>query len=149
MPVEIASLDPGTTTGISTFDGGDFRSFQIRPDQYPHPHESLFDVMSELKPKVVLYEAFHFRQDKTGAIFTGVEYIGVIELWAQLNYVEKVIISPSDGKGFWTNDKLKAINLYNQAHPHANDATRILLRHLMKTDKKWFDDVLKIFKEKL
>jgi len=149
VSIEIVSFDPGTTTGVATLNNNDYRTFQIRPDLYPHPHETLYDMLSELKPKVVAYEAFHFRQNKTGAIFTGVEYIGVIELWAQMNYAEIVKISPGDGKGFWNDNKIKAIDLYKPAHPHAMDALRILLRYQMKTDKAFMDRVLPILKERL
>lgn len=144
--VDIVSLDPGTTTGITVYEDERFRSFQLRPDLYPHPHESLFDTLSSLRPKKVIYEAFHFRQNMKGVVFTGVEYIGIIELYAQLNCLEAIVITPSDGKGFWDDKKLKAIGVHNPGHPHANDSTRLMLRHLMK-DKIFMDKMLPFLKD--
>lgn len=143
---EIVALDPGVTTGIATFDDNKFRSFHLEPRKYPHPHESLYDTLSALQPKKIIYEAFHFRQNMKGVVFTGVEYIGVIELYAQLHYIEVIIITPSDGKGFWDDKKLKVIGVHNPGHVHGNDAMRLILRYKMK-DTLWMQSVLPKLKE--
>jgi hypothetical protein len=152
MTVEIVALDPGVTTGVATYqfvNGKDiFRSFHIEPRIYPHPHETLYDMLCALGEKTLIYEAFHFRQGMDGAVFTGVEYIGVIELVGQLNCLEVVKITPSDGKGFWDDKKLRAIGAHKPGHIHANDAMRVLLRHKMK-DQLWMEKILPILKEKL
>ncbi len=142
---EIAAFDPGVMTGIAAFDGKEFRSFQIEPRLYPHPHEALFDTLSGMQPETIIYEAFHFRQNMKGVVFTGVEYIGVIELFAQLNYIPVIVITPSDGKGFWDDRKLKAIGVHNPGHIHANDAMRLILRHKMK-DGLWMGPILQQLK---
>lgn len=149
MSVEIVALDPGTTTGIATYEAGKYQAWQIRPDQHLHPHEMLYDVLCALEPKKLAYEAFHFRQGMDGAVFTGVEYIGVIKLFTQLKYVEIVEITPSDGKGFWDNKKLVAIGVYQKGLPHGMDATRVLLRHQMKSDPSFMQTMLPILKENL
>lgn len=149
MGADIAGFDPGTTTGMSMLTNNVISSTQIRPENYPHPHESLYDVLSAIKPKKIVYEQFHFRQGMDGAVFKGIEYIGVMELWAQHNYVEVITITPSDGKGFWDDRKLKALGLYKPAFIHGMDAIRVLLRHHMKVDKVWLDEALLTLKEKL
>lgn len=149
MTVEIVALDPGTTTGIAVYQNGKYRAFETRSENYPHPHESLYDILSALKPKVLVYEQFHFRQGMDGAVFKGIEYIGVIELWAQLNYVDVSTITTSDGKGFWDDKKLKAVGVYQKSLGHGMDATRILFRYRMKTDKTFMEQMLPILKEKL
>ena len=136
---DICALDPGTTTGFATKTSDEYRSFEVRADLYPHPHETLYDVLSALQPKTIIYEAFHFRQIMKGVVFTGVEYIGVIELYAQLNCLEVIKITPSDGKGFWDDKKLKVMGVYNIGHPHGNDAMRLLFRHRMK-NKIWMEE---------
>lgn len=152
MTVEVMALDPGVTTGVAAYEvvkGKEiFRSFHIEPRKYPHPHETLYDMICAIEPKKIVYETFHFRQGMDGAVFTGVEYIGVIELAAQLKCLEVVKITPSDGKGFWDDRKLRAIEVFNPGHVHANDAMRVLLRDKMK-DQLWMDIILPTLKLKL
>lgn len=150
MSVEIASLDPGITIGVATLESdGLLKAFQICPDDYPHPHELLFDLLSNLSPKKLVYESFLFRQGMEGAVYKGLEYIGVAELYAQLKCLKIIKISPSDGKGFWDNRKLNAIGAYQSRLPHGMDAMRVLLRYRMKSDVGFMPSVLPIFKENL
>jgi hypothetical protein len=146
--VDIVALDPGVTTGVAVYNNDVFRSFHIEPRKYPHPHEALYDMLCTMNPKTIVYEVFHHRQNMSGVVFTGVEYIGVIELVGQINCLEIVRITPSDGKGFWDDRKLRAIRVHNPGHIHANDAMRILLRHKMK-DPLWMENILPILKETL
>jgi len=97
----------------------------------------LFDHLSEVAPERIIYEVFHWRQGQLNAVFTGVEYIGVIELWAQTHSAEVVRITPSDGKGFWDDKKIKALGLYIPSVPHGIDALRLWLTYKMKTDVGW------------
>jgi hypothetical protein len=149
LPVEIVALDPGTTTGLATKTGDDYKSFHIRPDMFAHPHEALYDLLCNLQPKIVIYEPFHFRSNMDGAVFTGIEYIGVIELYCQLKYVEVITITPAYGQAFWDDRKLKAIGRHNKNHVHGNDAMRLLLSYLMKNDNDFRNKILQILKENL
>ncbi len=138
MTTEIVALDPGLTIGIAGLvDGERYINNQLVPLEYPHPHEMVFDVLSELNPKKIIYERFDFRAAKNGAVLTGVEFIGVIEFFAQVKCIEVLKMSASDGKAFWNDNKLRMMSLYQRGRPHANDATRILLTHRMKTDPSW------------
>lgn len=149
MAKDFVSLDPGTNTGIASLEGEEYRSFQVEPTRFPHPHEALFDILSELQPKTLIYEAFHHRQGQLGAVFDGVEYIGVIELYGQFKCIEIIKITPSTGKAFWDDKKLKALGLHKPGKPHANDALRLLLTHRMAVDPIWKDNILHVLKEKL
>ena len=149
MTIDIVALDPGTTTGVAIYGDEGYRALEIKPDTYPHAHESLYDLLCSLDPKIVVYEKFLFRQSQTGVVFRGVEYIGVIELYAQLHYKEVYKISPSDGKAFWDNKKIRALDLWVASSPHAMDATRILLTHRMRTEPQFKEDILQILKHKL
>lgn len=138
--MRILASDPGVTTGIAYLSGNGWpantlRIHQIRPEDFPQPHATLYDFLSEIKPDKILYEPFHYRQGVLGAVFKGVEYIGIIELWAQHHNVEAIKINPSDGKGFWDMKKIKAMNLWTPGHPHGMDALRLLLTWLMKNDE--------------
>lgn len=149
LSIDIVALDPGTTTGLATKEDDLYRSFHIRPDEFPHPHEALYDLLCNLQPKKVIYEPFHFRQNMDGAVFTGIEYIGVIELFCQLKYVEAVTITPSYGKAFWDDKKLKAIGRHNKGHVHGNDAMRLLLSYLMKHDPIFKEGILPVLRDNL
>jgi hypothetical protein len=143
MTNTVVALDPGLTIGICILHEDDsYEHRQFVPAQYPHPHEMLFDILSEINPKVVVYERFDFRAAKNGAVLTGVEYIGVIELYAQIKCLEIFKISPSDGKAFWTDNKLRLLGMYKRGMPHANDATRILNTWRMKAEPSWKDETV-------
>lgn len=147
--MKIAAFDPGATIGICIFDGDGYEQRQLVPSEYPHPHETLYDVLSEIKPIVIVYERFDFRAAKNGAVLVGVEYIGVIEVYAQINCLEVIKISPSDGKAFWNDNKLRAAEMYKRGIPHAMDATRILNTYRMRTDEKFKADMLEILHQNL
>jgi len=131
----IVSLDPGKTTGVCTFNGGEYKTYHLKLFEYPRPHSILYEHLSELKPVAIVYEPFHFRAGQLGVVFTGVEYIGVIELWAQQRSVPIEKVTPGTGKGgFWKgNAKIKALGLWNTAaNPHGMDALRVMLSLQMK-----------------
>lgn len=139
--VDIIAIDPGATTGFATLDIG-IKSYQMELYKYPSPHATLYDHLSEVRPTKILYEAFLHRQGQLGVQFTGIEYIGVILLWGQRNRVKCYPITPSQGKAFWTDEKLKTIELYKRGIPHGMDATRVLLTHRMKDSPEWFNSVV-------
>ena len=132
----IVALDPGATTGIAYYDEtqNKFYTAQLEHDKYPHPHEILFDTLTSLKPNAIVYESFLHRH-KTGVIYDGVQYSGVIELWAELHGVPVVKYNSGYGKAFWKDDKIKRMALWVPGKKHAMDAMRHLLNHLMKTNK--------------
>lgn len=135
---KILALDPGLTIGMCILnDNDDYESRQFIPMEYPHPHEALFDAILAIDPKVIVYERFDFRAAKSGVVLTGVEFIGVIELYAQQKCLEITKISPSDGKAFWTDNKLRMLGIYSRGMPHANDAVRIMNTHRMRTEPEW------------
>ena len=128
----ILALDPGVTTGWATFqkpnrrDG--YRSGQTKGPIWVLLESGLMVPQAEEK-FVVIYETFTFRQIPK-ADLTPVEVIGVIKEWARQKEVPLVPQSPAEGKGFFSDDKLKVLQLYRPGHPHANDAMRHLLFYL-------------------
>jgi hypothetical protein len=140
--VELLGIDPGGTTGFSTFDNDEIKSYQIELSKYPRPHEVLYDHLCEVKPCAIIYESFLHRQGQSGIRYVGVEFIGVIQLWAQQNKILCHQITPSQGKAFWTDTKLKALGLYVKGKPHGTDAIRILMTYLMSQDKKWANSIV-------
>lgn len=156
--VDIAAFDPGVTTGIAhstnlvTPEGIKriFQSFEIKPKDYPHPHEILYDTISTLVPKKIVYETFDFRSGQMGAVFDGVEYIGIIQLYGQTKCLEIIKQTPGHGKsGFWSDTKLKILGVHKPGKPHANDAMRHLLTYKASTDQDFMRWALEQFKEHL
>lgn len=148
MAVDIAAFDPGTTTGIATVTGELFNSFEVKPEDFPHPNELLFDTIGNLQPKHIVYETFHFRQGQLGAVFTGVEYIAIIKLYAELKCIGITPQAPGYGKsGFWDDRKLKVIGVHKPGKPHANDAMRHLLTYRANIDPDFKNWVLNLLKE--
>jgi hypothetical protein len=146
----IVALDPGLTIGICVLHEDDtYEARQLVPMEFPHPHEAVFDELTEIAPMHVLYERFDFRAAKNGVVLTGVEYIGVIELFTQMKCIGATKISPSDGKAFWNDNKLRALGMYRRGMPHANDAIRILNTWRMKIDPVWKDSIIKQLREAL
>jgi len=146
----IVALDPGLTIGICILhEDGTYESRQLVPMEFPHPHEAVFDTITEIAPLSIVYERFDFRAAKNGVVLTGVEFIGIIELFAQMKCIGATKISPSDGKAFWNDNKLRALGLYRRGMPHANDATRILNTWRMKTDPVWKAAIIRQLREAL
>lgn len=144
----IVSLDPGATTGVCTFHHGMYKTYHLKLFEYPHPHSILYDHLSELKSVTIIYEPFHHRAGQLGVVLKGVEYIGVIELWAQHQGAIISTVTPGTGKGgFWRgNSKIRALGLWNtKANPHGMDALRIMLSFQM--DK--YPEIKKILVDKL
>lgn len=146
---KVVALDPGATIGICILDDDEYEQRQLVPSEYPHPHETLYDILCEIKPKAVIYERFDFRSAKNGAVLVGVEYIGVVELYAQMHCLEVFKISPSDGKAFWTDNKLRAAHMYKRGMPHAMDATRILNTWRMRTDEDFKIAIIEVLRQTL
>jgi hypothetical protein len=134
----ILAIDPGVTTGFATEDD----AYQIRFDEHDNPHRAFWFHLVEISPKLIIYEAFHWRQGQLNTVFKGVEYIGVINLWSQLNDCTTNVINPSDGKGFWDNKKLKDINQYVPGCPHGMDAKRLLLTWKMRNQPGFKSEIL-------
>ena len=93
------------------------------------------------RPDVVICEEFQYQirrnkgVDMPGVVLVSKEYIGITKLWCdirQKEYVEQKlhVVGPS---AFWTDDKLKAIDLYAAGKPHRNDAVRHLLYYITFT----------------
>lgn len=140
--MKLLSLDPGGTTGITTKEDNRFRSYHLTTSGYRNTHLFLYNHLTEENPDLVIYEVFQFRQGMNKAEFIGIEMIGVIELWGQINNKLVTRINPSDGKGFWGDSKIKALGLWVPNLKHGMDATRIMLTYLMKNDKEWWSDTL-------
>ncbi|MCA1799973.1 MAG: hypothetical protein LC650_01585 [Actinobacteria bacterium] len=124
----IVAFDPGGTTGVAELHV-DYRivSYNIEGEV-----TELWYLLDSLMPETVVYERFDYRPHQPNADLTPVELIGVIKLYGVLNQIQLVPQTQLKGhRGFWTDDKLKALDLYNTGEKgHSNDAVRQLLYYV-------------------
>lgn len=129
--MRIIALDPGGTTGWCLVNAkGLIIDYGQLVDEH---HAKLYDLLTNEHPDTVICERFMHRQT-LGVDQTALEYIGVAKLWCEIEQVPLVMQTAAQAKGFWTDTKLKDINLYKANKRHAMDAIRHALVYLMKTD---------------
>jgi hypothetical protein len=127
------ALDPGVTTGTCIgFLNED--KFYIAPDERKFSLIGLFDYLRWFADfdTYVIYEDFQYRnQPRTGLDLTPVKMIGVIELCAQWHWEAEAEFfkqTPAQGKGFYSDARLKAMDIYKVGKSHGRDATRHLMQ---------------------
>src|SRR5580765_1276941 len=126
----ILALDPGTTTGWASFEKPNnrdgYRSGQI-PNGAVGVWMSLeFDEVLRGIPDTIVCESFQYRPKLDKAVLEPVEVIGAAKVWAYIHEVKMVFQTPAM-RMWWTDERLKQMDLYKPGHPHANDAMRHLL----------------------
>lgn len=127
----IVAFDPGPHLGVAEWhDDKTVVSYVLEGE----PAE-LWYLLDSLAPELIVYERFDYRPHQPNADLTAVELIGVIKLYAAVHQVPTVPQTQLKGhRGFWTDDKLKALNLYNIGERgHSNDALRQLLYYVTFT----------------
>jgi hypothetical protein len=85
----------------------------------------------------VVIESFDNRIRHVNTELVSLQYIGAIKLWCRQNKVPYTMQTPSQGKAFFTDDKLTACGVLSRPlkqYKDANDAMRHLLTNLMNTD---------------
>jgi hypothetical protein len=143
---KIMSFDPGGTTGWckhmfrerATHDGeARWDGGQIVGDNH---HRVLWKLLTAENPDVIVYEAFNYqiRQSQAatmpGVVLISREYIGVLQLYAQLRKIPIFKQQPSVITITWLkDDALEKMGQHNSGEPHRNDATRHMLYHLVQT----------------
>lgn len=146
--MRVLAFDPGGTTGWASMvfyqgagvGGGDHFEWGCGQFGPFKQHRDLFQFLKLQEPDVVIYERFDKRAN-LGAEFMSIEYIGVIKLHCQRVfqpdiYGQRVFEqSSSQAKGFWTDDKLKKLDLWKPGMKHAMDARRHLLYWMMQNNQ--------------
>lgn len=142
--MRILAIDPGRTIGFST----NFKYFHYESETKlveswqrdytiygDEGHAAFNQTLRALKPQVIICESFDFRQAKRGLDMIAVEYIGIIKLFCYPGTFTQLIFQNSSvksKKGFWTDKKLKHLNLHIPGEPHAMDA----LKHRLHYEKE-------------
>jgi hypothetical protein len=127
--VRVIGIDPGGTTGTALFMSANLKWFrnQLEGDH----HRELWAILEKVKPHVIVCESW-LNLGKEAANVVAPQYVGIARLYAELSPSTKwVTQTPSEGKGFWNDQKLKKVGLYMPGKRHANDATRHVLHYLV------------------
>ena len=126
------ALDPGLTTGYCFATHRDRRLYLI-PGQYKFSLWELDSLLLSLPNQPwthIIYEDFQYRnRARAGLDLTPVKMIGIIEYRecmpnSRIGFHKQ---SAAEGKGFYTDAKLKELGVYVKGLKHGNDATRHLL----------------------
>lgn len=126
--MRIIGIDPGETTGIAIYNDDVWQYHQLEGEHF----EDLEWLLKVERPDVVVCESFQ-KRNNPGANTKPLLYIGAINGYCLTYNIELVFQTPSQGKAFWTNNKLKACGLYTAGLKHAMDATRHVLLYLLNT----------------
>lgn len=170
----IVAVDPGPHFGIATYHpypGVEGMNFDLRTENIGKEghgqiedflltiHDGMVETARRHRPKtddvyddvysVLVIEKFEFRKDdaenRSRIDFTAAEYVGVCRFVGWKLFDEVVMQGASEAKGFWTDDKLRALGLYGDTR-HGRDALRHLLRFMTFRsfmNQKWLLQALK------
>lgn len=128
MIKRVTSLDPGGTTGIVTALITEARTAVV-VRQHPFTESELYTELTFGKPDYIICETFEYRnKSRAGLVLRSRDLIGIVNLYDQTHDECRLFMqSPAQAKGFFTNDKLKKMEIYPVGVPHGRDA----LRHFM------------------
>lgn len=124
---KVIALDPGVTTGYAEgfIEDG---LMTIVSGQMKLTHDGLWASLCLSMPDTLVCESFEFRRAARDNLeLYSCELIGVVSLYCEQNKIPLVKQTAAQGKGFYSDHKLKADRLYRISMPHANDAIRHLL----------------------
>jgi hypothetical protein len=125
--IKVIAYDPGITVGYAEghIDDG---LMTIVSGESKASHGTLWASLGLMKPDVIVCESFEFRRNARDNLeLFSCELIGVIRLYAEINDCLLEMQTAAQGKGFFSDNKLRAAKLYRMGKPHANDAIRHLL----------------------
>jgi hypothetical protein len=152
-PKMIIGMDPGGTTGLAWWIPMRHTEERIADDHWgikqmekcneDLPLKYLMMHLSSLTTAVepflgyptihLVYEPFEFRKDdshRDKIDYTPAEVVGALRYWMVDRPHIKLVRSPASlGKGFWTDEKIKKLGLWESGSRHAMDAMRHLLRY--------------------
>lgn len=125
------ALDPGATTGYCVAYLNENKLW-VAPMERKFTLGELYDFLGWFKPydAYVIYEDFTYRNaSRMGLDLTPVKMIGVIELIGEQHGIGGLCKqTAAQGKGFFTDKRLKDMGVYKIGCNHGRDATRHLLQ---------------------
>lgn len=136
--MRVLALDPGGTTGYAILklnrDAGHTLTVGEAKWSLVEMHDELERFINdEAEATHIIYEDFSYRNaSRAGLDLTPVKLIGIIEYYREQYepFVGFHKQSAATGKAFWSDDKLKAKDIYAKGRKHGRDATRHLMQWL-------------------
>lgn len=126
--MKVISVDPGVTTGLCFGVIEDDGSLVVTPKQERLIASGFWRMLDSWKPEEIVCESFEFRKgSRAGLVLDSVKFIGIAELYSQLNDVRLHGQMAAHGKSYYTDTKLQSLGIYVPGLPHGMDATRHLL----------------------
>lgn len=135
----LLAIDPGETTGITIIDAHPTSIQlvgQMQIGSWPL-EKSLLDfvgIFATAKPTQMVYESYHIyswriQEHKFSEVPT-LQIIGVLKALSILEHVPYTSQSAQVGKAFFTDKRLRSLNLYFEGAPHARDSLRHALQYI-------------------
>lgn len=123
------AIDPGVTTGFCLAYIKHDGTFLVAPYEKRATVEEINNELNDIKPDNVICESFAYRpyQSMPSVDLFAKEVIGVVQLWGKSNSKKVFMQTPAQGKGFFSDNKLKELSLYTRRTKHGRDAMRHLL----------------------
>lgn len=126
------SLDPGETTGYALAVKDHDKLF-LAYDQAKLNHNEFWTLLRNTVRYDTVHticEDFEFRQgkQKTGLNLYPVELIGIVRLWCSNDrWYPLWMQKAAQGKGYYDDNKLKSLHVYQKGVDHGRDAARHFL----------------------
>lgn len=137
---KILAFDPGGTTGVAYF-GNALSTPKVSHLGPERHHAQLWALLNNVRPTHVVYETFEFRnRGRDNLELISRDYIGIIDLYCDLNPVRVYRQSASQAKGFIPDRgprkdvPIKRLGWYMPAHKHGMDAVRHLIYFITGQD---------------
>lgn len=131
---QIISVDPGLATGVATFNlaSRQFKSFECEsPEKFMHwiNYEMELSFISAVVSESYIITPETIKKSRQNY---SLELIGVLKYFCWRYHIPFTLQSPTEGKSFGTDEKLKKIEWYTPVLGHGNDAARHLLTYCVK-----------------
>jgi hypothetical protein len=130
--MKILAFDPGITTGYAVgYLDVEKGLLTIGASQEKFSHDVLLQYLIDTKPNLIIYEKFEYRnRARPGLELFSRELIGIIKLYYAYNSFSTTLVeqTPAQAMGYFTDKKLKELEIYQPGKPHAMDALRHLLQ---------------------
>jgi hypothetical protein len=126
--LKILAIDPGITTGWCKGEIVEHGELVLDPGQTIFTAKQFYTFLRQVSPARLICESFEFRKGtRQGLVLDSVKFIGICELYSQQFAIPLDAQKAAQGKGYYTNPKLKQAGLYIPALSHGMDALRHLL----------------------
>ncbi len=126
-PKMLLSFDPGETTGFARFESGVLTWYEELKTHTVHDAAPILDPLITPNCRVVVenYQVYKWRaKQHVGDTLHTPRLIGCIETLCALRGIRPTKQTAQNAKGFVTDQKLKAWNMYVKGKPHVRDAVR-------------------------